>query len=339
MKRILITGAAGFIGFHLSHRLINEGYKVTGIDALFDLDDLWIKKLRLKNMSRLNNFDFIGKRISASILSKLKNDFDLIIHLAAVSGIERFEKNREWSEKITIDAAVSVAEFAASNKIPVFYASSSSVYGNIPDRKFSEKTNQLKPVSSYSKTKLGIEDIFKKQPIPSIAMRFFTVYGEYGRPDMAYFRFAERISRNQTVFLFGRGLKRDFTYINDLAKSVILLIRNRNEVFRRFGKKIVINIGTGKAVRIEKIVNLIGKYLRVKPSVKYKRSRNFDLRYTCSDNSLLHKITGYVPGTEVEEGIERFVNWYKNILPYELDPSSRLRAEKYLEYVHGSERC
>ncbi len=335
MKRILLTGAAGFIGFHLCHRLTGEGYRVTGIDALLQTDDVWIKEIRLRNLSMLDNFEFYREKVRLSLLEKFRSDTECIIHLAAVSGIERFEKERKWAEKLTIEAALAVEEFARRYNIPVLFASSSSVYGNITGRRFSEQAVDLKPISGYAKTKLLTEDIFRKSSVSSLGLRFFTVYGEYGRPDMSYFRFADLISKNRAVQIFGKGIKRDFTYIDDLSNSVLLLMRKRNEIFSKYGKNLIINIGTGKTVPIEKIVHLIGRYLSKSPVIKYRRGKKYDLKYTCCDNRLLRRITGYAPDTEIEEGIERFVSWFRYVLPYELDPASHSRQEEYLFFVNS----
>lgn len=325
MKRIIVTGAAGFIGFHLCCRLLSEGYRVIGIDALLETDDLWIKQIRLKNLLAFDYFDFYKERVSLTLLEKLKYDVACIIHLAAVSGIERFEKNEKWARRITIEAAQSIAEYSQNYNIPIFYASSSSVYGNIPIKRFSENVKGLKPISSYAKAKLEIEEIFLRSLAPTIGLRFFTVYGEYGRPDMSYFRFAELINQNKPVYIFGKGIKRDFTYINDLSTSILLLLKRKDKIFKEYGKNLIVNIGTGKSIEIESIVYLIGRYLNRIPIIRYTKRRKYDLKYTCSDNRLLKKITGYVPDTRVEIGIEKFIHWFKYILPREIEAISQSR--------------
>ncbi|MCX7943984.1 MAG: NAD-dependent epimerase/dehydratase family protein [Deltaproteobacteria bacterium] len=333
MNRILITGAAGFIGFHLCHRLVNDGYKITAVDALIDLGDLWIKNLRVENLSRLDNIEFINRDISQYLLSRNLPKFESIIHLAAISGIERFERKKEWAEEITVESAKSVHMHAQKTNTPVIYASSSSVYGNTRCRKFSEDLTCLSPVSSYAKAKIEVENIFKNISVPTIGLRLFTVYGEYGRPDMSYFKFTERIYNKKPVTLYGEKIKRDFTYVGDVVEAVSRIIKKKDHIFARFGRNLTINIGTGKSTSIEKIVKIIGSLLAVEPTIKYKEQRPFDLGYTCCDTDFLKRVTGYIPKTCIEEGLKKFVNWYKYVLPFDLAPTLHSKLENYLGYI------
>jgi UDP-glucuronate 4-epimerase len=332
MNRILITGAAGFIGFHISHRLLSEGKSVVGIDAMLNNNDLWIKKIRLKILSQFKNFVFVESLINDKSLELLNNSFDLIIHMAAVSGIERFEREQEIAQRLTLEAAEAIANYSKKYNIPVIYASSSSVYGVIRKRKFTEKEKDLKPISSYAISKLRIEEIFNVTNPLSLGLRFFTVYGENGRPDMAYFRFAREMLLDKPLTLYGRGIKRDFTYIEDVVESILLIIKNL-KLIRDKEDISIINIGYGKAIRLEKLIYLLAKYLDKKPTIIYKKPRKFDMPYTCSDNSLLKKLTGYTPQTSIESGIRRFAEWIKYILPYD-ERGTDADLERFLEFIY-----
>lgn len=305
---ILVTGAAGFIGFHLIKRLLLDGNYVSGIDGMIDSKDLYLKKMRLKILTGYRNFRLIQKMVTKEALKRLDINPDLIIHLAAISGIERFEKNRLTAERITEEALKSVIDFALRSDCFVIYASSSSVYGRLTNKRFSEKDRITEPVSAYALSKLNTEEMFISSGLKSLGVRLFTVYGEFGRPDMSYFRFAEAISKDRPVTIFGRGIKRDFTYIDDVVRSIYLLLNQLDKIIK-IGCKII-NIGRGRAERIERVVELIGHYLNKKPVIVYEEPRQFDLPYTCADNSLLKSITGYAPDTPLEEGIERFINWF-----------------------------
>ncbi|MGC8926904.1 MAG: NAD-dependent epimerase/dehydratase family protein [Myxococcota bacterium] len=333
MNRILITGAAGFIGFHIARRLLLDGKSVIGIDAMIDNNDLWIKKIRLKILSKFDNFNFINKAVETDALSKL-NDIDLIIHLAAISGIERFEKNYVDAQRLTIESAIAVSRFSEKYDIPVLFASSSSVYGKINKGKFVEDEKEIKPISKYAITKLWTEEIFKDNDSFSLGLRFFTVYGEYGRPDMAYFRFAKDLIENRPLIVFGRGIKRDFTYIGDVVESILLIMKNLGFI-KSMQKMPIINIGCGRTVTLERIIHLIGKYLKREPVIIYKKARRFDIPYTCSDNTLLKRITGYTPSTDIDKGLKSFAEWFRCVLPYEIDKDSHNDLEDYLSLLYA----
>jgi len=316
IEKILITGASGFIGYHIIDRLLTEGFLVYGIDGMFRFGryDLLLKKRRLEMLKRhinSRNFIFTKDRVNYNSLLKA-GEVDCIIHLAGVSGIERFETTQDTSRKITIEAAEGVLRYAQERDIPVIYASSSSIYGRVNIRRFSEGIPNLRPVSSYAKTRLDIERRFLDAKVRSIGLRLFTVYGEYGRPDMSYFIFADRIFNNKNLYIYGKGIRRDFTYVKDVVESVFRLVRKRNDILKRTDK-LILNVGRGEAVPLEDVVGIIADLLGKKPRVLYREERAFDTRYTCADNSLLKKITGYKPQTDIKDGLKRFVQWYKDI--------------------------
>jgi len=315
-EKVLITGASGFIGYNLASRLLDEGFSVYGIDAMFGHGryEIFLKRRRLENLYRHKNskrFSFAKCWVDSGALSKV-GDVDCIVHLAGISGIERFEHNQDVSRRITITAAESVMRFADRQKVPIIYASSSSIYGNINVERFSESIADLKPISSYAETRLYVERMLLGSDVNSIGLRFFTVYGEFGRPDMSYFIFTDRIFRNAVIYLYGKRIKRDFTYVGDVVESLIRLIKNKGNIFNKEGDKLILNVGRGSPIMLEGVIDIIAEYLDRKPRIVYRKERHFDMKYTCADNRLLRNITGYVPQTDIRDGLNKFVRWYKN---------------------------
>jgi Nucleoside-diphosphate-sugar epimerases len=287
--KILITGAAGFIGFHLSKKLIQNKYEVIGIDNLDNYYDVNLKKNRIKELKKYKNFYF--DKIDLNQKKKINNlvnskKIKYIIHLAAQAGVRYSITNPENYFKTNMEGFFNILEISKLNKIKhLIFASSSSVYGN--DNKFplKEDMNTDKPLSFYAATKKSNEimaysyaNIYK---LPSTAIRFFTVYGPFGRPDMSLFKFTKKIHNNEKISLFNKGNHtRDFTYIDDVVRGVYSIINkpSKNKIpYNCF------NIGNGKPDKLINFLKLIEKHLGKKAKSKKLSLQIGDVRKTHAD--------------------------------------------------------
>lgn len=314
-KKVLITGCSGFIGFHLALKLLTKkNYIVYGIDSLNNYYDLKLKKKRLAILSQYSNFIFFRSNIENK--NKI-NDFfngvnlNFIFHLAAQAGIRLSLSNPKKYFDNNIEAFFNILELARKKKVKrLFYASSSSVYGN-HSGKHHEKLN-LKPINFYGLTKKMNEEMadmyFKQFKLKSIGFRFFTVYGEYGRPDMAYYSFTNQILNNKRINLYNKGNDfRDYSYIDDVINSIYLILINENKC----EPSDKINIGFGKPRKTSELLNIISDNIpNRKVKIKYLNSNDFELRKTYACTKKLVKITGYKPKYNLEKGISNFIKWY-----------------------------
>lgn len=314
-KKVLITGCSGFIGFHLALKLLNnKNYIVYGIDSLNNYYDLKLKKKRLAILSQYSNFIFFRSNIeNKNKINEFLNGINLnfIFHLAAQAGIRLSLSNPKKYFDNNIEAFFNILELARKKKVKrLFYASSSSVYGN-HSGKHHEKLN-LKPINFYGLTKKMNEEMadmyFKQFKIKSIGFRFFTVYGEYGRPDMAYYSFTNQILNNKRINLYNKGNDfRDYSYIDDVINSIYLILINENKC----EPSDKINIGFGKPRKTSELLNIISDNIsNRKVKIKYLNSNDFELRKTYACTKKLIKITGYKPKYNLEKGISNFINWY-----------------------------
>ena len=315
--QILITGSAGFIGFHLAKKILDSNLKVIGIDNLNPYYDVNLKKNRIKILKKNKDFKFYKldlnqKQKISNIIKKYKIKY--IVHLAAQAGVRYSITNPEAYFKSNLEGFFNILQLSKENKIKhLIFASTSSVYGN--NKKFPLKENMRtdNPLSFYAATKKSNEvmaysyaNIFK---IPSTALRFFTVYGPFGRPDMALFKFAKNIIMNKKIPLFNSGNHtRDFTYIADIVEGIFLLIKKppKSKIpYRCF------NIGNGKPEKLKKFLNLIENNLNIKSKIYNMPLQTGDVKKTHSDISFLKKITNYKPKTRIDDGIKEFIKWYK----------------------------
>ena len=310
--KVLITGSSGFIGFHLSRKLISMGWTVYGIDNMNNYYDVELKKARLSILKKSNSFHFKQEDIINISNCYDDIDFDLIINLAAQAGVRLpVDKYKNYISS-NIDGFLSVMNFALLKDCKkVIYASSSSVYGDakIP---FSEKDNQFKPKSFYGYSKLLNEKIasefHQKHNISSIGLRFFTVYGEYGRPDMAYFSFLTNILRGKPITLFNNGeLARDMTHIDDILSGIessIDLISKKKLV------KIFI-LGNSVPIKTIDLVNKLEKLAKRKAVINHKHIVDETIQtHACLLQS--QKFLSYSPKVNFDDGLETFYNWYIN---------------------------
>ncbi len=319
---ILITGCSGFIGFHLAKSILKnkKNTKVVGIDNMNSYYDVDLKKARKKKLISLDskNFVFIKADIQnekkmRKIFSKYK--FDLIYHLAAQAGV-RFSIN---SPKQYINSNIigfyNLLECARKNKTKkIFFASSSSVYGSRRNNLFfKEEFCTDKPSSFYAATKKANEimaysysSLYK---IKLIGLRFFTAYGPFGRPDMAYYKFTKKIINNEQIQLYNRGNHlRDFTYIDDVINSINLLEKNSSKIKSKFE---IFNIGASEPTSLIKFLKIIEKILGKKAKIKNVSLQMGDVIKTKASISKLKKITGYKPKIKIEDGLKKFIRWYK----------------------------
>ena len=315
---ILITGCSGFIGFHLCNFLLENNKKVLGIDNLNSYYDKKIKTSRLSNLKKYSNFKFLKKDITQfKNLDKLfkKYKFKIIIHLAAQPGVRYSYSQPNKTLANNINSFNNIIEIARLQKVEKFiYASSSSVYGDVKKFPFSENDFFIKPISVYGASKLSnevIADVYSKNfNLNCFGLRFFTVYGPYGRPDMAYYNFALKNIRNKKINLFNNGkMLRDFTYIDDVIAAIIEIIDKKNLPKGHH----VLNVGKGKPDKLIALVNSLQSHLKNKFNIGYK---NFipkgDIKKTYSNNRKIRKLLKWSPKISLDKGIEKFVIWFKN---------------------------
>lgn len=320
MPRVLITGAAGFIGMHTSIRFLKEGWDVVGIDNLNDYYSVSLKRNRLKEISKVESrlectFQLFETDINSSVWNDLESvDFDAIIHLAAQAGVRYSIENPRAYLESNILGFQSVIEFVSKAGINRFlYASSSSVYGKNSSQPFSEKEPCDAPESYYAYTKraneLMAKSYFHTEGLSSIGLRFFTVYGPWGRPDMAPMLFAKAGIANQTIQIFNHGKQeRDFTFVDDIVEGIFLLTTMENFP----NASIVCNIGNGAPEGLMNFISLLEESLEKEFSKEYIDAQKGDVESTYADTSRLESLVKYRPKTSLAEGIPVFIKWYKD---------------------------
>jgi UDP-glucuronate 4-epimerase len=332
MNKILVTGSAGFIGYHLSGKLIELGYNVCGIDSLNDYYDVNLKNARLARLRDLANFEFIKMDLvnREKLFELFKNEkFDYVINLAAQAGVRYSIENPYAYVDSNLIGFINILE--ACRKYPVnhlIYASSSSVYGANIKQPFSENDNVDHPVSLYAATKKSNElmahtysNLYK---IPTTGLRFFTVYGTFGRPDMAYYSFTKNIIENKSIKVYNNGnLERDFTYIDDIVEGIIKLIPKspkenknwdmlRSEPSSSFAPYKVFNIGNNKPVKLDRFISILEEKIGKKAIKENLPMQPGDVYSTFADISALNDYVGFEPKTNIDKGLEIFVLWYKD---------------------------
>lgn len=317
--KILITGVAGFIGFHLAQKLLREKKIVIGIDNLNNYYDVNLKKNRLKKLSKFKNFLFFKVDISSYKNTEKvfkKYNIKVIINLAAQAGVSQSLIEPRNYLNSNIVGFFNILELAKKYKIKkILYASSSSVYGN-QNGSFKETHNTDKPLQFYAVTKktneLMAHSYHHLHNISFIGLRFFTAYGPWGRPDMALYKFSNEIKSNKDIILFNKGnYLRDFTYIDDIIEGLLgclnfLIKKSKNKKIYK-----IFNIGRGKPIKVIKYLKLIEKNLGKKANVLLKDKRKTDANITHASLYEINKHLKYSPKINIEEGIFKFINWYK----------------------------
>ena len=320
MKKILITGVAGFIGYHLADKLLSKNYQIIGIDNLNDYYDPILKQDRLNNLKKFSNFefhkiDFIQNNELTSIFKN--NQFNQVIHLGAQAGVRYSITNPQFYIDTNITGFLNILENCNNYNVEnIIYASSSSIYGNNNDLLFSENDKTEKQISMYGVSKktneLMAHTYSNLYGLKTIGLRFFTVYGPWGRPDMALYIFTKAIIENKNIDLFNKGSHtRSFTYISDIVEPIYRLIKINENNQNILSNNDILNIGGAEPVKLLRFIDIIEDYLGKKANVKLKPMQQGDVQDTNADITKLKKITDYKPQVDIEEGIKRFIDWYK----------------------------
>jgi len=327
--KILITGSSGFIGFHLSKKLLDNGHKVYGYDSMNNYYDVRLKKARYNILKKYKNFSFTKSKLENKIsLEKVFKKFKpkIVIHLAAQAGVRySIEKPRVYLNS-NITGTYNIIEVSKKLNVKhLIMASSSSVYGANKKIPFKETDKTETQLSIYAATKKSNESMAHSYSniwkLPITMLRFFTVYGPWGRPDMALFKFTKGILANKKIDIYNNGkMYRDFTYVDDIVDGIRLLInkipnrknlgRYKNDSLSPVAPFRVLNIGNTKKVFLLDFIKEIEKALGKKAIRNYMPLQKGDVKQTLSDTSLLKKLTSYNPKTNYKSGIRKFLNWY-----------------------------
>jgi len=328
MTKVLVTGCAGFIGFHLSKKLL-KNYQVIGIDNLSDYYDINLKKDRLKILKNLGiNFyeiDILDQNSLKNLFQE--NKFEIIFHLAAQAGVRYSLINPYSYIDTNIKGTHNLIEIVKNEKSVkhFIFTSTSSLYGiNKSHIAVNEHSETNSPVSLYAASKKSAESILfsysKNFKIPVSILRFFTVYGPWGRPDMALFKFIKSGLKEEKIDLYNNGeMWRDFTYIDDLITSIFKLItvipnetnRVDNDSLSTFAPIRIINLGNQKAVYLNDFVKIIENVIDKNISINCLPMQEGDVPYTLSDSNLLKRLINFVPSTDINKGVKLFYDWYK----------------------------
>ena len=314
---VLLTGAAGFIGFHAAKRLLAAGHRVYGVDNLNDYYAPALKQARLERLSEHSNFKFHALDLSEkgaleAALGPTK--ITHILHLAAQAGVRYSLENPHSYVQSNVVGHLNVLEFARHNKAlqHLAYASSSSVYGERePELGFKETDRVRSPASLYAATKLSAEMLSESYArlydIRQTGLRFFTVYGPWGRPDMAYWIFTQKILKGEPITLFAPDvMQRDFTYIDDIAEILPKLLSTRPEQHK------IYNLGNSNPNKLRELVSAVELACGVTAKTGIKPQQLGDVRSTFADISEAQRDFGFTPKTDLKTGIARFVAWYRD---------------------------
>lgn len=329
--KILVTGMAGFIGYHVALRLVKEGHDVYGVDNINDYYDVRLKYDRLNELGisqedssielkecfsnkfeniKFKKLDLVYKTDINYLFEKEK--FDKVCHLAAQAGVRYSLENPKSYIDSNITGFFNILECCRHHNVKhLVYASSSSVYGNNEKTPFEEDDRVDNPISLYAATKKSNElmahtynHLYNFQ---TTGLRFFTVYGPWGRPDMAIYLFADAISKNKPIKVYNNGkLERDFTYIDDITEGVYKVLVNDSVGYN------VYNIGNGKPVKLLEFINEIERRFQKKAKKIFMEMQPGDVESTNADTSLFIKNFSYSPKTTINDGIKKFIYWYKN---------------------------
>ena len=332
MNKILITGTAGFIGFHLAKLLLDEGFQVFGYDGMTDYYDVNLKYKRHSILNKYNRFNATeGMLEDQDKLDVVANEAkpDFIIHLAAQAGVRYSLENPRAYINSNIVGTFNIMEVARKQKVKhLLMASTSSVYGANTKMPFIENEKADTQLTIYAATKKANESMAHSYAylwkLPTTMFRFFTVYGPWGRPDMALFKFVSAIFKNEPIDIYNDGnMHRDFTYVEDLVRGIRLLIdaippansdnkTTQADSLSPVAPYRVINIGNSHKVKLLDFIDAIEEILGKKAIRNYMPMQKGDVHATWADASLLHNLTGYHPKTDFRDGISRFIKWYRD---------------------------
>lgn len=331
MKTILVTGAAGFIGYHFAKRCLSLGHRVIGVDSINDYYDVELKKSRLRILKSEPNFDFHHMHLEDRAgIAKLfeKFPFDRVVHLAAQAGVRHSLENPFVYTQSNIDGTLTILEGCRHHRIEhLLFASSSSVYGLNTQQPFSTHHHTDHPVSLYAATKKASEmfahcyaHLYK---IPCTGLRFFTVYGPWGRPDMAMFKFTKAIFEGKPIEVYNHGkMKRDFTYIDDIIDSMIPLMdripqadpswdNSTPDPSKSSAPYRLYNIGNNHPTDLSYFIEVLERAAGRKAELRYLPMQPGDIPSTYADVDSLAEAVGFRPKTKIEDGVAKFVEWYR----------------------------
>tara|TARA_B100000579_G_scaffold141450_1_gene114884 strand:- start:301 stop:1302 length:1002 start_codon:yes stop_codon:yes gene_type:complete len=326
--KILVTGAAGFIGYHLVQSLLKDDHEIIGLDNFNSYYDVNLKRARINQIHNkkfsMFEIDLVDNKSLESLFKK--NDFDVVVNLAAQAGVRYSLTNPEKYIESNIIGFTNILEACRHNKIPnLVYASSSSVYGMNSEVPFDEDHSVDHPVSLYAATKRSNELMAHTYShlfdLPTTGLRFFTVYGPWGRPDMALFLFTKAILDEEPIQVFNDGkMIRDFTYIDDIVSGVKGAILNSSKVTESDNVKLkpsissapyrIFNLGNNQPVTLENFINAIETSTGKKAIKEYLPMQPGDVKKTFANIDKAVESLGFVPSTSIEEGVKKFVDWY-----------------------------
>ncbi|NIG62718.1 MAG: NAD-dependent epimerase [Serratia symbiotica] len=335
--KFLVTGAAGFIGYNVSARLIADGHQVIGIDNLNDYYDVALKMARLDLLVNKPSFQFIKLDLAdregiAAIFSE--HNFQRVIHLAAQAGVRYSLENPLAYADANLIGHLNVLEGCRHNKVEnLLYASSSSVYGLNRKLPFSTEDSVDHPISLYAATKKANELMSHSYShlygIPTTGLRFFTVYGPWGRPDMALFKFTKAILAGDSIDVYNHGeMYRDFTYIDDITEAIVRLqaiipqadpewVVEEGSPTTSSAPYNVYNIGNNTPVKLMEYISALEHALGITAHKNMLSMQSGDILDTHADTAELHKAIGFTPATSVQDGVKRFVNWYREFYQFQ----------------------
>ena len=333
-KTILITGCAGFIGFHLAKRLLLNNYAIIGVDNLNSYYDVNLKKARLKLLKEHENFSFELITIEdKEALEKIffLNNIDIVINLAAQAGVRYSLENPDAYIQSNVIGFMNILKCCNHHQIEhLIYASSSSVYGANNKMPFSTNDNVDHPISLYAATKRVNELLAYTYShlydLPTTGLRFFTVYGPWGRPDMSYFKFTKAIMKGDPIQVYNSGnMKRDFTYIDDIVEGIVRLLGKKPEriqlpTISSNAPYKIYNIGNNQPVKLMEFISVFEEKIGKKAIKQFLPMQAGDVHETYADIEDLEKDIGFKPQTTINEGIGKFIDWYKEY--YKLDQDS-----------------
>ncbi|MCL9641900.1 NAD-dependent epimerase [Rahnella victoriana] len=330
--KYLVTGAAGFIGFYVSQRLLAAGHSVVGIDNLNDYYDVSLKLARLAQLEDKDGFEFIKLDLAdregmASLFAGQR--FERVIHLAAQAGVRYSIENPLAYADSNLVGFVNILEGCRHNKVGhLLYASSSSVYGLNKKQPFSTDDSVDHPVSLYAATKKANELMAHTYShlygLPTTGLRFFTVYGPWGRPDMALFKFTKAMLAGQSIDVYNHGeMRRDFTYIDDIAEAIVRLqdvipqpdpnwTVEQGSPASSSAPYCVYNIGNNNPVKLMEYISALEKALGMEADKNMLPMQPGDVHETSADTQPLSQAIGFAPETSVEQGVQKFVDWYRD---------------------------
>ena len=303
---ILVTGCCGFIGFHLSEKLLLLGHEVHGLDSMDNYYDMSLKEINLKDLKEYKNFKFFKEDVRKTDIIK-NNKPDFVYHLAGLAGVRNSLNNASLYFDVNVNGFINILDQCVSNKVKkIIYASSSSVYGLNKKIPFSEEDEIKKCNSPYACSKLTAENLartyYQLYNLPSIGFRFFTVYGPRGRPDMAPRKFLNSIYNNQEITKYGDGKTfRDYTYISDIIDGLISSLNRKEKDCQ------IYNLGSGKATTLNKLIETCEKVTMKKAIIKQEVEQLGDVPKTLSNISKARRDLKYEPKVYLEEGLQKII--------------------------------